>query len=169
MKQILIAFLLSTLSTLSLAASFNVGEMDMKNPKIFSSSIVTGGQPSIEDLKKLKSQGVDTVINLRGLNEFDQFNEEEEAEKVGLKYIALPVNGAAGVTLEATERFNQVLKSGNGNLYIHCASGNRVGALMALKARFHDNKSKEEALEIGARSGLTRLKGKVERIFESKE
>jgi protein tyrosine phosphatase (PTP) superfamily phosphohydrolase (DUF442 family) len=47
-------------------------------------------------------------------------------------------------------------------MIIHCASGNRVGALLALKAYYVDHASKEQALELGERAGLKGLKSAVD-------
>ena len=40
---------------------------------------------------------------------------------------------------------------------VHCASGNRVGALFAIQALYLDGRSAAEALEIGKRAGLTHV------------
>ena len=44
---------------------------------------------------------------------------------------------------------------------MHCASGNRVGGLFALKAFYVDGKTPEEALEIGRSAGMTRTEAVV--------
>src|SRR5699024_12708494 len=46
---------------------------------------------------------------------------------------------------------------------VHCASGNRVGALMALRAAWVQGKSKEEALAIGRRWGLTKAEAAIDK------
>ena len=48
---------------------------------------------------------------------------------------------------------------------LHCASGNRVGALMAMKARFVDGKSPAEALAEGRGSGLKALEPLVMQLI----
>ena len=44
---------------------------------------------------------------------------------------------------------------------IHCASGNRIGALFAMDAYYAAKMSKENALKVGRDSGLTRLEAVV--------
>jgi hypothetical protein len=44
---------------------------------------------------------------------------------------------------------------------VHCASGNRVGALLALRANRLEGASPEDALELGLDAGLTRLEPAV--------
>ena len=44
---------------------------------------------------------------------------------------------------------------------IHCASGNRVGALLALRANLIQGKSASEALAFGKAAGLTTLEDAV--------
>ena len=48
---------------------------------------------------------------------------------------------------------------------LHCASGNRVGALMALRAAWLHGASDEEALAIGRAHGLASLRGQVEMLL----
>jgi hypothetical protein len=40
---------------------------------------------------------------------------------------------------------------------LYCASGNRVGALLALAAARHEELPPEQALQLGLDAGLTRL------------
>ena len=49
---------------------------------------------------------------------------------------------------------------------VHCASGNRVGAMLALKAAWIDGASPEEALQLGVDAGLTRLHDRVATLLE---
>ena len=49
-----------------------------------------------------------------------------------------------------------MLESYDGPVLIHCASSNRVGALLALRESLR-GASDEEALEFGKQAGMTRL------------
>ncbi len=166
-KYVLIVFCIATCSA-SASEPLSTNELELKNAKLFDENTVTGGQPSKKDLLNLKSQGVNTIINLRGKGEFNEFDEAEEAAKLGLKYYLLPVEGSADVTSESAKALAKILAETNGKTLVHCASGNRVGALFALKAHFVDNKSADEALVIGEKAGLTRLKARVEEVLEKK-
>ncbi len=129
---------------------------------------LTGGQPTFEQLKKAGETGFKAVINLRTDGELpDPEQESTWVEGFGMKYFHIPVGGAEGLTLENTKLFAEVLsKTENYPLIVHCKSGNRVGALFALKAFRIDSKSKEEALLIGESAGLTSLAPAVKKILE---
>ncbi|HKJ95517.1 MAG TPA: hypothetical protein VKA32_07805, partial [Gammaproteobacteria bacterium] len=43
------------------------------------------------------------------------------------------------------------------HLMVHCASGQRVGALVALKAGWIDGLPVDQAMEVGRKAGLERL------------
>jgi uncharacterized protein (TIGR01244 family) len=105
---------------------------------------------------KLRPAGITTIIDLRPDQETPDLDEKAVAEQTGLKYRNLPIASPADLTLENVQKFDQLLKnSAQENVLMHCASGNRVGAMMALRARWLQGKSEEEALAIGKSAGLT--------------
>jgi uncharacterized protein (TIGR01244 family) len=125
------------------------------------------GQPSAEAITQLKGQGITTVIDLRPDAETPDLDEKAVAEKAGLKYRMLPIAGAADLTRENVLRFDQLLKeTAAENVLIHCASGNRVGAMLALQARWLQGKSAEESLAIGKAAGMTGLANDVQKLVE---
>lgn len=126
------------------------------------------GQPSAEAIAKLPSAGITTVIDLRPDAETPDLDEKAVVEKAGLKYILLPISGAADLTPENVNRFDQLLKqTSSENVLIHCASGNRVGAMMALQARWVQGMSAEESFAIGKAAGMTGLTGDVQKLLEA--
>jgi uncharacterized protein (TIGR01244 family) len=125
-------------------------------------------QPSAEALVKLPASGVRTVINLRPASEVPELDEKSVVEKAGMKYLSLPIAGAAGLTRENVTAFDRLMAdAGEGKVLMHCASGNRVGAMMALRARWIQGKSAEEALVIGKSSGLKGLEGDVRGLLQA--
>ena len=58
-------------------------------------------------------------------------------------------------------------EEGEGKVLMHCGSGNRVGAMMALRARWVQGRSAEEALAIGRSSGLKGLEGDVRTLLQA--
>ncbi len=116
----------------------------------------TGGQPSPADLARLRTEGVRTVIDLRGSQEDRGYDEAAEARRLGLKYIALPIAGKDDVTPANAKALGELLRAQEGDVLLHCASGNRVGALLAMDAVARDA-SRQEALELGRKAGLKSL------------
>lgn len=118
----------------------------------------TSGQPSPEQLAGVRAAGITHIINLRPPTEDAGFDETATLAQLGLHYTVLPVAGPAGLTLENVRKFDALLgEAGSTPTLIHCASGNRVGALMALRAGWLHGASPEAALQIGADYGLTAM------------
>lgn len=116
----------------------------------------TGGQPSLEDLARLQSQGVRTVIDLRGVQEDRGYDAATEARRLGMAYVALPIAGKDDISPANARALQDLLKAQEGDVLLHCASGNRVGALLALGAAL-EGASQEDALTLGRAAGLTSL------------
>lgn len=126
--------------------------------------LVTGGQPTQADLAVLKAAGITKIINLRGADESVSYDEQAEVEALGMTYSALPVAGAGDVTVDKARALYQLLQ-GDEKVFVHCASGNRVGALLAIGAHDINGKPVEEALEFGRAAGLSSLESKVKAVL----
>lgn len=133
-------------------------------------NVHSSGQPSAATIGKLGSAGIRTIIDLRPDQETPDLDEKAVAASAGLDYHALPISGASDLTRGNVSRFDQLLKQSQADgVLVHCASGNRVGALMALRARWVDGKSADEALAIGKEAGMTGLAAEVERLLKSED
>ena len=139
----------------------------LPNPQRPESGILSGGQPSAEQLAAARDLGFRTVINLRA--EGEPGTRAPEVEALGMSYVELPIRGAAGLTEENARAFADVLATAERPAIVHCGSGNRVGGLFALKAYYVDGLGAEEALRLGQESGLTRLAGAVRSHLETAE
>lgn len=128
--------------------------------------VLSGGQPSKAQLHEAKKKGFVMVINLRSKRERAGFDEPATVKALGMKYLAIPMRGAADVTKTNMEALFAALAKAKGPVLLHCASGNRVGALFALKAKVKDGKSAAAALEIGRKAGMTRLTAAVKKILK---
>ncbi|KRA45305.1 sulfur transferase domain-containing protein [Pseudoxanthomonas sp. Root630] len=117
----------------------------------------TGGQPTLDELKRLKDEGVRTVIDLRGPQEVRGYDEAGEVEALGMTYIALPISGKEDISAANAQALHALLQGREGKVLLHCASGNRVGALLALGAAQLDGLSADEALALGRSAGLKSL------------
>ena len=78
-----------------------------------------------------------------------------------MKYVSIPVAGPEALTPETAKAMVAAIEAARGPALVHCASGNRVGGLFALKAFFLDGKTADEALSLGRAAGLTHLEGTV--------
>jgi protein tyrosine phosphatase (PTP) superfamily phosphohydrolase (DUF442 family) len=84
-----------------------------------------------------------------------------------MTYVSIPVAGQAGLTKENVARLDAALKdaSAKGPVLLHCASGNRIGALLALRAVWVEGKDPAAGLDYGKASGLTGLEPAVKSIL----
>lgn len=115
------------------------------------------GQPSPEQLWELKDSGVATIVDLRGSGESD-WDERAVVEGLGMAYHRIPVTGPEDINEENAQRLDEILDDVSARpALIHCGSGNRVGALYALKAYHCDNREVEDAVAAGRAAGLTEL------------
>lgn len=149
----------------SAAPSVPAGEDLLPNARRPAPDLLTGGQPSPEQLEALAAAGYTTIIDLRTEGEKGApADEPEQVEALGLAYVRIPVTGADGLTEANARELDRVLEAAAGPAVIHCASGNRVGALLALRAHL-DGATPEVALEHGLDAGLTRLEPAVRELL----
>lgn len=119
--------------------------------------IRSGGRISATDLPALQAAGVTRVIDLTPDAETPDFDEAAAVRAAGLRYDNLPIAGAVDLDREAVEAFDALLAKDAGPALVHCASGNRVGALAALRAAWLQGADDDAALAEGRRWGLTGL------------
>ena len=153
-------YFLRLLSALVLCCAFaaQAHATDFSQPR---AGLHTGGQPTAEELKALSQQGVRTVIDLRTASEDRGFDEAAETEKLGLRYIHLPIASTDDLTPANAAALGKALHGSDGDVLLHCASGNRVGALLALMAAQQEQATPEQALDLGRRAGLKSLEPQV--------
>lgn len=124
----------------------------------------TAGQPSAEQLRQAREEGLKSVINLCPAGECG-WDEKTVAEMLGLHYASVPIGAACDLSIDAARRLHETLESCPKPVLVHCGSSNRVGALFALKAHYLDGHAPETALEHGRAAGLTALEGVVRQIL----
>lgn len=130
-----------------------------------SANLVTGGAPDTAALTAAAAAGVRCVFDLRPAAE-RSFDEPAVVAGLGLRFLHLPIAGAEDFTLATVRRFDSLLaEAGDGPTLLHCASGNRVGALMALRAAWLQGSPAEAALAIGRAHGLTRMEPVVQSLL----
>ncbi len=156
MKLTLAFFILFFLTAHSIGQTNNI-RLDAKNPRFPDERLITAGQPSEKDFAALKKAGVTRVVNLRPDSEKQRFSGSALAKQHGLEYVHIPVNGVRGITKDNAKILHDALSKGEGRVFVHCSSGNRVGALLALRKFYFEGNSAIDAFEYGKKSGLTSL------------
>lgn len=132
--------------------------------------LYTAGQPEATDWAAIRARGVRTVINLRAPGELKDRDEPAEVKAVGLRYIEIPVAGADGINADNARALHQALAPAHGGgVLVHCASGNRAGALLALEQARFDGVDKEAAAELGRKAGVTSLDAKLRQALDAGE
>lgn len=144
-----------------LVAGLAVAQSELPNRHDVLEGITAAGQPSAAALEAAATAGYKSVIDLRALTEDRGFDEKATVEGFGMSYASLPVDGAAGVTYASAGALDELLAKLPKPILLHCASSNRVGALLALRAKAEGADS-AAALELGVANGLGSLKGAVE-------
>ena len=135
-----------------------LGLRNLKNPE---GKFYTSGQPTKEDLDALSEAGVQNVVSVRTEGEID-WDEKAYVESLGMTFYSVPVAGASGVTLENAALLTNLLSSIDGEATVlHCGSGNRVGALIALNELESNGGDVDAAIEKGKDWGLTGLESQI--------
>lgn len=129
--------------------------------------LYTAGQPDVEAWNAVARNGVTTVIDLRPEGEMKGRDEAAEVAAAGLAYHRLPVAGAGDVSTANAEQLQRLIAQAPGPVLVHCASGNRVGALLALGAAKDDGMTTEQAIAFGRDAGLGSLEPRVREVLES--
>lgn len=129
--------------------------------------VLTGGQPDEGQLADLGAAGYKTVVNLRTPGEpGEPADEARIVESHGMRYVSIPVAHGEGLSRENAEALGRVLSDRDARpVVIHCGSGNRVGALLALEKAWVEGEPPAKALEIGKAAGLTGLAPQVEKLL----
>ena len=124
-----------------------------------------GGQPAATAWRAMAGQGVDTVINLRPDAELAGRDEAAEVRAAGMAYRVIPVAGAADITRANAARLWAALAQTPGPVAVHCSSGNRVGALLAIGAATRGGMDTETAIAFGRAAGLGKAEARVREVL----
>lgn len=125
------------------------------------------GRIAASDIEPLRDAGIRRVVDLTPDEETPDFDEASAVGAAGLDYANLPLRGAGDLTRDNVVAFDALMRDATQPALVHCASGNRVGAMAALRAVWIEGKSVEDALAIGKAWGLTGLEGEVRRRIAS--
>ncbi|MCI1710580.1 MAG: sulfur transferase domain-containing protein [Chiayiivirga sp.] len=127
--------------------------------------LCSSGQPASGAWGALARAGVRAVVNLRPDNEMAGRDEAAELHDAGLAYVHIPVDGPEALTRGAAYALHQVLLTSPPTVLVHCASGNRAGALIALADAWFGSRNAESALALGRDAGLSALEPTVRALL----
>lgn len=130
--------------------------------------VYSAGQPSKEALKMLAETGIKHIINLRSPDE-QTWDENELVNRLGMTYHAMPIANADEVNSENAAKLADLINKLKGEgVLVHCASSNRVGALIAISAHLKGLKT-EAAIDEGKRWGLKSLEPAARRVISNQQ
>ncbi len=133
-----------------------ISAAEINNFRAPESDVVSTGQPTADQFKIMADLGVKHVINLRTPGEDAGFDEKVAVESLGMSYHNIPVSvGDGGINADNAQSLQKLLDEfGGDGVVVHCATGNRVGALISLSV-FEDGGSLENSIQEGSRWGMT--------------
>ena len=139
--------------------------LGLRNERWTEERITVSGQPDAAALRGLQDAGTTHVISLRRPNEPGFDEERASVEELGMRFVSIPVDGEAGLTRENARLLHEAMTE-PGQTALHCGSGNRAGALLALRAFLFRSATVDDAVEEGRRAGLTRMTDAVRNVLE---
>lgn len=148
-----------------MAASSPLATVTFPNCRLPSPALLTGGAPDEAALRAAAAAGVRHVVDLRPTAEWT-FDEPTLVAALGMRFVHLPIGGTHDLTIANVKAFDALLgELGGEPTLLHCASGNRVGALMALRAGWLKGASRDDALAVGREHGLTRMEPQIDALL----
>jgi len=138
------------------------------NARVTTTGLLIGGQPSPEQLKAIHEAGYRMVVTLRPESERGDEGERASVERMGMKFVSIPVPGAAGLTEENARALAKTLDEEDVlPAVVHCSTGQRVSALLGLKAFVVDRMSAAAAIDLAKSLGMKKFEAALrERIAE---
>ncbi len=118
--------------------------------------ITSAGQPDQAALAVFSDNGYVAIIDMRGEREDRGMDEKAVVESLGMDYVPLPILSEDDISFENAKKLDDLLVSYDGPVLIHCGSGNRVGALLALRQSMN-GADDAAAMAYGKQGGLTGL------------
>ena len=116
-----------------------------------SPQIATSGALTHDSIQELVKHSFNTVIDLRIESEGTP-NEKKAVEAAGMTYINIPITND-GVNESQLTAFKRVLEQASPPFLVHCATGNRAGAMWTAY-RLKEGISPEIALKEGRAAGM---------------
>lgn len=135
---------------------------------------VSKTQPTIDDLKALKQQGFQSIVNLRTAEEDDQTlspqAEGEQVQALGMQYLHFPVS-SNNIDSQRVDQFRQETAELPEPILVHCHTGKRSGAFVMMDVAPKQGMSGEETIrkaeEMGFQCDVPQLENFVKEYVNS--
>jgi len=120
-------------------------------------TVACGGATTPEAVPELKKMGYKSIINLRLPTEpgANVDGEAAAAKAAGINFFSIPFSGQSPDPAVADKFLATITAPGNEPAYIHCAAGNRAGAMWMIKRLAVDHWDSERAFTEASALGLT--------------
>jgi uncharacterized protein (TIGR01244 family) len=165
MKRVAMACIAVVLLSVGLASAADPALRIAAKVEGFANLFQTGdffiaGQPTLEELRWLKSAGVTLVVNIRSEAENKEFadtafNEENIVKEMGLTYALLPVREKESYSPKTVDSFAALLSANKGKVFLHCASAGRATNLWMAYLVRHRGFDVDEAALVGRQMRFT--------------
>ncbi len=134
------------------------GTAETARVSTFADRVYLSGQPGQGGFEEFRDRGVKTVINLRTVADMEGLGWDEPAavQAAGMSYVHVPMRGG----LPDDEGLRKVFEAlelgvdGHGDVLLHCASANRVGAVWSIFRADRHGLPVEQAIAEGKAVGL---------------
>ena len=144
-----------------------INNVSIKNFAAHNNLVFSAAPPTKEQFKQLSQAKVKHVINLRAADEQD-WDEGALVNSLGMSYHEIEIAGAKDVNTDNAKQLANLLEQLKGeSVVVHCASSNRVGALMAISA-LQQGADIESAIETGKQWGMASLEPVVRKVMSDK-
>ncbi|NIL93530.1 MAG: hypothetical protein GTO71_03585 [Woeseiaceae bacterium] len=169
-RSILLALILPALAAVADEVGrdihVDIGEVVESGEVVPVDGITSAGQPNEAALKVFADSGYAVVIDMRGADEDRGMEDFQGAvEATGMEYVAFPVVGKEAINFDTARQLDELLRGVDGPVLLHCGSGNRVGAVLALRESLA-GADDESAIQFGKDAGLTRLEPVVREVLK---
>ena len=118
--------------------------------------VYRGGDPTAVGLTELGAMGVKVDLDLREKGDATEV-ERKEAEKLGIKYVNIPMKPFSAPTDDEMEQaLSLLIRNKSGTVFVHCRRGkDRTGTVIACYRIRHDGWSNHDALSEARKQGMS--------------
>lgn len=117
-------------------------------------NVLTAGQPTPDHLARLGAIGCVAVVDLRAAGEPRGYDEPKAVAAAGMEYVHIPVTTETLTDREFDQLREYLREHGERPVLVHCASANRVGALLVPFFMLDQKRSRDDAIAAAQRVGM---------------